>query len=119
MGESVSNINQCLPKNEIISKDREIRQIFIRGQQWKGKFLKCFFLPAPERKVGFIVAKKFGKAVTRNRIKRLMREAYRKNRCQINQVHLLICATNQTFSAGYQDIYQDFLNFLKFRNDNN
>ncbi|MFO7890854.1 MAG: ribonuclease P protein component [bacterium] len=117
MGDRLSNIDQCLPKHEIINKDNEFKKIFTRGRQWNGRFIKCFVLHAKERKVGFIIAKRVGKAVIRNRIKRFMRETYRKNRQRIQNFHILICARKQSRVAGYQDIYDDFQNFLKSTND--
>jgi len=117
MGEKSSNSDQCLPKNEIIKKNIEFKTILTRGRQWEGKYIKIFILEAKETKVGFLVPKKVGNAVIRNRIKRLMRETYRKNRQNIKNLHVVLYAKNLTPSAGYQHIYNDFQNFLKSVND--
>lgn len=117
MGERSLNSDQRLPKNEIIKKNNEFKTILSRGRQWEGKYIKIFTLEAKERKVGFLVPKKVGNAVIRNRIKRLMREIYRKNRQNINNMHLVLYAKNLSYSAGYQHIYNDFHNFLKSKND--
>ncbi len=117
MGEKLSNIDQGLPKKEIIKKNREFKKLLYQGRQWNGKYIKCFILQEQNRQVGFIVSKKIGKAVIRNKIKRLMKEAYRKNRSRIKDSHLLLCAKKNSPAAKYQDINEDFNNFLK-NNDN-
>ncbi len=117
MGGNLSDIDQRLPKNEIIKKHNDFKKILDQGNQWSGKYIKCFFCKAQNRKVGFMIAKNIGKAVTRNRIKRLMRESYRKNRQTIKNYHILICAKNQSVTAKYEDIYEDFQNFIKKHHD--
>ncbi len=113
MGKKSSYIDQRLPKNEIIKKNSEFKTILTQGRQWEGKYINIFILEAKEKKAGFLVPKKVGNAVTRNRIKRLMRETYRKNRQNIKDLHVVLYAKNLTSSAGYQHIYNDFQNFLK------
>lgn len=49
--------------------------------------------PGQGRKVGCAVSRKVGRAVVRNRVKRYIREVYRKNRARLaNDVYLVIVA---------------------------
>ncbi len=74
-------------KSERICSAKEIENLFKEGKSALAYPIKMVFLSKPrtsesiDAKVGFSVSKKrFKSAVKRNRIKRLMREAYRKNK---------------------------------------
>jgi ribonuclease P protein component len=62
-----------------IKKNREFKKIYNEGRYYVEEFLVAYVIKnnAEYNKVGFSVSKKVGKAVTRNRIKRLMKENYR------------------------------------------
>lgn len=66
-----------LTKSEIIRRPEEISAIFKNGRFLRGRWFDAVFISAPERQVAFAATKRFRTAVSRNRSKRLLREAYR------------------------------------------
>jgi len=73
-------MKEGLPKR--IKKQKEIKSILLQGEKRKGKYLTLFVNPQAEGDLGFcvLVNNKIKKAVSRNRIKRILREIVRKNR---------------------------------------
>jgi ribonuclease P protein component len=57
-------------------------EVYERGHRVHGSFFVLFGLPGatPTSRLGITATKKFGHAVARNRIKRVVREIFRKNR---------------------------------------
>jgi ribonuclease P protein component len=66
-----------LAKNEIIRRPQDISAIFQSGRFWRGRWFDVAYSTGEGRQVAFAVAKRIRTAVARNRIKRLLREAYR------------------------------------------
>ena len=81
---SESHESETFPREEHLKSRKAIRLLFDRGYSLKSFPIKLQWLPAPNDqgiKAGFSAPKKqFPKATARNRIKRLMRETYRKNK---------------------------------------
>jgi len=79
-------MNESFGKSEKLKSKKLIDLLFLEGKNIKSYPLKLVYIPVnntedPELKTGVSVPKKLVKtAVKRNRIKRLMREVYRKNK---------------------------------------
>lgn len=75
-----------LRKNEILRGRNTFSKVFSSGNKMVDKYITCFYqlensdTETNRVMVGFAVSKRIGKAVVRNRIKRLMRESYRLNK---------------------------------------
>lgn len=75
-----------LRKNEILRGRKSFSKVFSSGNKLADQAILCFYqidnsdTETNRAAVGFAVSKKIGKAVVRNRIKRLMREGYRLNK---------------------------------------
>ena len=104
--------DQKLPKKEVISKQDEFRDILEGGKRWHGSCLRFFFLGSEERRIGFAVSKHLGKAVTRNRIKRQMREVYRKHKYELGNIRLIMMPQRKMRHFKYQDVEKDMLDFI-------
>ena len=78
------------PRGERLKSKRQIDAIFARGQRFGVPPVRASFLFVPAEdvpvRVGVTVSKRFFKrAVDRNRVKRLLREAYRLQKTAINE----------------------------------
>ena len=65
-------------------------------------------------RLGVTVSKKVGCAVTRNRVKRFVRETFRKNRLLIPAVDLNVIARSEAANMDYAHMQQELLK--AFRN---
>ena len=63
--------------DNILKKEKDFNKVFKSGKRAFSDTITLYYLPSSEFKVGFAVSKKHGTSVKRNRIKRLLREAFR------------------------------------------
>lgn len=69
-----------IDKKEVIRKKTEIKELFSDGKRLNFKNLVIIYKPDLCSKVGFFASGKLKGAVKRNRVKRILREAYRMNK---------------------------------------
>ena len=69
-------------KQERLRKKKEFEKVFQEGKVLKNGKLVLYVMPNSlgVSRLGLVVSKKVGNAVRRNRVKRLLREAYRLNK---------------------------------------
>ena len=60
-----------------IKKQADFQKLFKKGKRAFSSSFTMVYTPSKEMKMGISVGKKHGKSVQRNRIKRLIREAFR------------------------------------------
>jgi ribonuclease P protein component len=78
-----------LPKECRIAKSAEFRLVYSEGKRFDGRFMTLFLRPANSgfHRLGVTASKKgIGKAHERNRAKRLLREAFRLSKNELNEL---------------------------------
>ncbi len=73
----------------ILKKRNEIENVYKNGQQHCYREFNLIVCPSYRTRVAFIVNKKLGNAVRRNRMKRIFREIYRKNREKFENMEVI------------------------------
>jgi len=73
---------QRFPRSERLIRKRDFHYAYEKGEKRVGDMFICFLVRRADqgRKLGCAVSRKVGKAVVRNRIKRYIREVYRRHR---------------------------------------
>ena len=107
-------------KNTItLKKNYEFKKILQKGKWYSGKFIRLYLMKnnnETENKIGFVVSKKAGNSVFRNRTRRIIREAYSKLECDIKKGYKLIImwkTRNEEKKLKSTDILEDLQNLLK------
>lgn len=78
-----------LPKDERLKKRADFLRVYDQGRRFEGRFMTVFILPADHgvHRLGVTATKKaIGNAVARNRAKRLLREAFRLSRPELDTI---------------------------------
>ena len=100
-----------LPRQSRIRKQAEYSACYERGRRYHTEHFLVFVRPRENgacTRMGMAVSRKVGKAVTRNRVKRLLREFFRLHRALLPE-HLDIVAVAKKHT-GAADLSQDRVN---------
>ena len=95
-----------------IKKNFEFKRVLSGGKSVNGKYIAIYFFPNKLNllRFGFAVGKKAGKAVERNRIKRILREATRLSTTDFSKGYDLVFVWKNRVSA-------DKVKFLEIKKD--
>lgn len=71
-----------LSRAERLSRKRDFERVFREGRRLDLPYLRIVYAEngRPWRRIGFAVSRKVGRAVVRNRIKRILRETFRRHK---------------------------------------
>lgn len=79
-------MNARFQKSERLVKRKEFQRVFDEGRKFRNNELLVYAMPngMDKSRIGLVVGRKVGNAVKRNRIKRILREAFRLNKGLLN-----------------------------------
>lgn len=99
-----------------IKKNEEFQYVFRKGKSFANRQLVIYYLEKKEQthfRVGLSVGKKIGNAVTRNRIKRYLRQAFQELDSSIKYPYdIVIIARNPTKNMGYEEVKKSLTHLL-------
>lgn len=99
-----------MKNTQSLKLNRDFRRLYRRGKTAAGGFVAVYFSPnrLPYSRVGITVGKSVGKAVVRNRVKRLIRESYRLLEDRLrSKGDIVIVARNRAAGKTYEQISRD------------
>ncbi len=102
-----------LSRNEIL---RDFKIVHAQGKSFANRDLVVYILRDEKfaGKVGFAAGKKLGNAVTRNRVRRLLREAYRLNKNKISKdCAIILVGRKSLIDAKVDTAIKAFLEICK------
>lgn len=95
-----------------LKKNYEFRRLYNKGKSAVTPYMVvyCMKTGRDSRRVGYTVSTKLGKAVTRNKIRRILREIYRLSSPRlIDGVDMVIVARAKSAGADYSKLESAFL----------
>jgi len=111
--ESNARQKQTLSRHQRITESEVFRKAFDEGRPQVGKFmvLRLAQLKCGGLRLGVVTSRRtFRRAVDRNRARRKLREAYRRNRAQFTPgADVVIVGRHKLLQASAQDVEQELL----------
>lgn len=101
-----------LPKVGRLCQNKSFQAVYRSGKSYANKYLVLYVLPnrSANRRIGFAAGKRLGTAVVRNRLKRLLREAYRHHQEKlVTGVDLVVVGRQPLVNAGIDQVVKAFL----------
>ena len=90
--------------------NNDFRRLYSRGKCHAGAYVVVYMMKTrrKDKRLGLTVGKSFGKAVKRNRMKRLMRESYRSIEGNIPDGYdFVIVARSRAAGTGFAQVKRD------------
>jgi len=105
------------PRQERMQYRWEFNQVKKHGLSFVGKLIVLSIVKHKQmdgRRIGYVITKRIGPAILRNRIKRKLREIYRLHRAFFNDgISIVIIARPAAVKASYMEFSKEFLNLYQ------
>lgn len=116
--------SNTLPKSERLKRGSQFRHAYEHGRKFIGKLVVLYVVDDPPgglkaaglstRAVGVVTSRKVGNAVTRNRARRLLREAYRLNKQKLNDnLQMVMVARSAISGKRRQEVEAELLRLFR------
>lgn len=112
----MDNRPATLGKGERLRKRSQYLKLYSQGTKVSGRHFYVYFLEneLESSRLGITVSRRVGKPVIRNRVKRLLREIFRKNKHLIYPpADLVINATKSSVGVSLSRLEEEFLQAVK------
>ena len=97
----------ALGRQYSLGSNRQHQQVYRRGKSHPGRHLVLIYLKGRELKIGVSASAKVGNAVTRNRLRRYMREDFRQMKNQLKSGRYILIARTSAAAAGHEALRRD------------
>jgi ribonuclease P protein component len=112
----MTEVSQKFPKSDRILKREGFRRVYEQGLKVQSKYFTAFVAAnqIDKPRIGITVTRKIGNSVERNRARRLLREAFRKNKWLAPKgVDIVINVKRSLVEAGYREVEAELVALLK------
>ena len=104
--------SQAFPRRYRLGSNRNYRYVYRRGKSYPSKNLVLIYLKGRELKIGFSVSGKVGNAVTRNRVRRCLREDVRRLRLRMKCGRYVFIARPSVAQAPHEALTRELQKLL-------
>ena len=102
-----------MQKQYRIKKNGQFRYVYRKGKSSAARELVLLYVKAQRLQVGFSVSKKVGNAVTRNKVKRRLRESFRREIPDLKHGLYVFTARTSAADASYGDLRRSMRYLLR------
>ncbi len=110
-------VRETFSSDDRLRKRREFEECYVSGFRVSGRHLQLFLLArkgAAAPRIGISTGRRTGSAVTRNRLKRRLREIFRRNRAGLPPgVQVVVNVRSSAASTTFSEFAQDYLSTLE------
>ena len=105
-------VSEGFSRDDRLRKRREFEECYASGVRVSGRHVQVFLLPAAgasRPRLGISVPRRVGPAVTRNRVRRRLREIFRRGRALFGApLSIVVNARPSAAQASFQELSEDF-----------
>lgn len=106
-----------MKKKNRIKKNEDFQKVFKHGKSMANRQFVIYMLDQPEEKefrLGLSVSKKIGNAVTRNRVKRLIRQVFMEEKENLKTgIDYIVIARNPASEMNYHEVQSSLMHLFR------
>jgi ribonuclease P protein component len=108
---SGSAARETFSRDDRLRKRREFEECYASGVRVSGRLLQVFLRPGPDKpRIGISVPRRVGNAVMRNRLRRRVREIFRRNRdlFRSTSASLVVHVRPAAAAASFSEMLEEY-----------